>query len=170
MPLPSFYCHHQSFHPAAPPSPVSRLLERHYFCTVCLGMILPLNCYTGAQGTPSHSPLDFPGVSSLTCPPPTLAPFPWLVAYSLWPLLKSAECWTHDAHVPLAPPHDLCSLFQLEGAPGPAISAMHLVVTQLFCLVLATPRCLRDVWDCWDFSLPRVGLPSPTKAAYLRII
>ena len=30
--------------------PVSRLLERHYFCAVCLGVILPPNCYTAAQG------------------------------------------------------------------------------------------------------------------------
>ena len=36
--------------------PVSRLLERPYFCTVCLRVILPPNCYTAAQGHPFPQP------------------------------------------------------------------------------------------------------------------
>ena len=40
------------------------------------------------------------------------------------------------------------------------ISAMHLVANPALCLCWLHPRCLRDVWDCWGFPFPRVGLPS----------
>lgn len=158
MPLPSFHFHRQSFHPSALPARLM-LLERCHFWTMCLGWSCPPPLVILLlEGTPSQSPPDGTGASSLTLTP---TPFPRPVPRSsVWPLLKSSRFWARVAPYPHCLTHGPHRPSWMRH-PGQRFQPCVWYPAQLFAWCWPHPKCLRNVWKLGllGLSLSQSGVP-----------